>query len=123
LSNASNVKTLALMMRHERKDFLLTMKKKNQELLNLKKCGREVKIGDISSEETKIIEEKIVEAFKDERGSMWKYMKKTMHLRKKVEEWLVNLRRLIQESDTLLKSQKKSQVKLNVKTKTKEETV
>jgi len=69
---------------------------------------------------TQIIEEKIVEAFKDEEGSMWKCMKKTIHLRKKVEEWLVNLRRLIQESDTLLKSQKKSQIKLNVKTKTKE---
>jgi len=40
--------------------------------------------------------------------------------KEKIEEWLVNLRRLIQESDTLLKSQKKSQVKLNVKTKTKE---
>jgi len=43
--------------------------------------------------------------------------------KEKIEEWLVNLKRLIQESDTLLKSQKKSQVKLNVKTKTKEETV
>jgi len=95
LSGASNVKTLALMMRHERKDLLLTMKKKNQELLNLKKCGREVKIGDISSEETKIIEEKIVEAFKDGGGSMWQCMKK-IHLRNQnIQEWLVNLRRLM----------------------------
>jgi len=41
----------------------------------------------------KIIEEKIVEAFKDEGGSMWQCMKK-VHLRnKKFEEWLVNFRR------------------------------
>jgi len=32
---------------------------------------------------TQIIEEKIVEAFKDEEGSMWKCMKKTIHQRKK----------------------------------------
>jgi len=54
---------------------------------------------------------------------MWKCMKKTIHLRKKIEEWLVNLRRLIQESDTLFKSQMKSQLKLNVNIKAKEETV
>jgi len=51
LSNASNVKTLALMMRHERKDLLLTTTTKDQELLRLKKYGREVKISDISTED------------------------------------------------------------------------
>jgi len=53
LSSASNVKTLALMMRHERKDLMLTTTKKNQELLSLKKCGREVKISNISSEDNR----------------------------------------------------------------------
>jgi len=35
--------------------------------------------------------------------------------KEKIEEWLVNLKRLIQESDTLLKSQKKSQSKIECK--------
>jgi len=32
---------------------------------------------------TEIIEERIVEAFKDEGGSMWQCMKKKIHLRNK----------------------------------------
>jgi len=55
VSSASNVKTsLALKIRHERKDSLLTNTiKKTQELLSLKKYRREVKISDISLQDKK----------------------------------------------------------------------
>lgn len=43
--------------------------------------------------------------------------------RKKIEEWLVNFRRLRKRSHTLFEKSKESQVKLNVKIKAKEKTI
>lgn len=78
MSSASNVKVLALMIRQERKDLAIADYYEEESRTTQFEVNAEGKTRSVTSVQkiTWIIEEKIVEAFKDEGGSMWQCMKK-----------------------------------------------